>query len=154
MTEWQGAILLVQLTRLPEQMATRARNARYLADQLSQVGGIQPLRIDPRVTSHAWHLFVLRYQADEFGGLHRDQFIELLGAEGIPCSPGYLPLSCSEAMIEGLSRMGASRPQPCPVAERACHEEAVWLTQNMLLGTTQDMDTIVEAIVKIKRWKG
>ncbi len=154
MTEWQGAVLLVQLTRLPEQRAIRDENARYLTEQLSKVEGIQPLRINPRVTQHGWHLFIFRYQSNAFGGLTRDDFIDALRAEGIPCSPGYLPLNRSEAMVQELSRIGAPEPHPCPIAEHACYEEAVWLTQNMLLGTRGDMDTIVEAIAKIKSVKG
>jgi len=36
------------------------------------------------------------------------------------------------------------------VTERACNEESVWFYQNMLLGTREDMDDIVDAIAKIK----
>jgi len=33
-----------------------------------------------------------------------------------------------------------------------CKREAVWFTQNMLLGDEGDMDDIVSAIAKIQRW--
>lgn len=154
MTEWQGAILLVQLTRLPEQTAIRDRNAHYLREQLSQIEGVQPLKIDERVTQHAWHIFIIRYQAEAFGGLSRDDFLKALNAEGIPCGPGYTPLTHSPAVIEGLKKMGLPGPRPCPIAERVCRNEAVYLTQNMLLGTIQDMDSIVEAIAKVQAAKG
>ena len=39
-----------------------------------------------------------------------------------------------------------------PVTDRACEEEALWIRQNMLLGTRQDMDDIVAALVKIQRY--
>ena len=39
--------------------------------------------------------------------------------------------------------------EKCPVSERACTSEAVWLTQNLLLGTEKDMDDIVDAIAKV-----
>jgi hypothetical protein len=39
----------------------------------------------------------------------------------------------------------------CPVAERACAEEAVWILQHAMLGTTDDMDQFVAAILKIQR---
>ena len=38
----------------------------------------------------------------------------------------------------------------CPVAERACSEEGVWLVQSLLLGTRRDMDDVVAAIRKIQ----
>jgi dTDP-4-amino-4,6-dideoxygalactose transaminase len=154
MTEWQGAILRVQLTRLPEHMVIRDRNGRYLTDQLSQIDGVRPLVIDPRVTKHAWHVFVIRYQADAFGGMSRAEFMAALRAEGIPCGLGYLPLTRSKAIIDGLRRIGRPQPRPCPVTEHACDEEAVLLGHNMLLGTREDMDSIVEAIGKIKRGEG
>jgi hypothetical protein len=38
----------------------------------------------------------------------------------------------------------------CPETEKACYEEAVWFTQNILLATEEDMKDIAEAIAKIK----
>jgi len=39
----------------------------------------------------------------------------------------------------------------CPVAEKACYEEAVWIMQNAMLGTREDMDKFAEAIRKIQQ---
>jgi hypothetical protein len=39
----------------------------------------------------------------------------------------------------------------CPVNDRLCNEEAVWLSQNMLLGSKTDMDDIYMAVEKIHR---
>jgi hypothetical protein len=41
----------------------------------------------------------------------------------------------------------------CPVTDRACNEEAVWLRHSMLLGERQDMDDIIAALDKIRRHK-
>ena len=160
MTEWQGAVLLVQLERLPEHQARRSVNAQYLREQLSTLGGIRPLNVDLRVTRHSWHLFVFRYDADEFGGLPRDRLIEILKAEGIPCMPGYVPLHRSPAVVEAINRNlqfveGASsdgwEPPHLPALERICCHEAVWLPQSVLLGDRDDMDSVVEAVAKVKR---
>jgi len=42
----------------------------------------------------------------------------------------------------------------CPENDRLCNEEAVWFTQNMLLGDKSDMDDITNAIVKIQKNAG
>jgi dTDP-4-amino-4,6-dideoxygalactose transaminase len=158
LTEWQGAILLAQLERADELAARRRRNAAYLSGCLAAIPGIHPLPVDARVTSHAWHLFIFRYQSEAFGGLPRARFIAALEAEGIPCSPGYhLPINRTPPYLGGLERLGTfldhvPPPRDCPVAERMCTQEAVWLTQNILLGDQGDMDDIVEAIAKIHRW--
>ena len=74
------------------------------------------------------------------------------------CSPGYhLPINQSPALLGGLDRLRTflddfPPPRDCPVAERMCKHEAVWFTQNMLLGDEGDMDDIVSAIAKIQRW--
>jgi dTDP-4-amino-4,6-dideoxygalactose transaminase len=157
MTEWQGAILLAQMTRLDAQTERRNRNALYLADQLGHIPGIAPLKRDPRVTRHAYHIFIFRYDASEFGGLPRPEFLRALAAEGIPCSPGYVPL-----YRQGAFRINsASHPFPaqrvdygqvrCPVTERVCEHEAVWMGQSMLLAEREDMDDIAEAVGKIQR---
>jgi dTDP-4-amino-4,6-dideoxygalactose transaminase len=156
MTEWQAAILLAQMDRLEEQTRRRNENALYLAEGLAPIDGIRPLRRDARVTCHAYHLFAFRYLADGFGGLPRAEFIRALSAEGIPCSAGYTPLYHQGAfrVDPATHPIAAARSYAnshCPVAERICAEEAVWLFQSMLLGTKADMDDIVTAVAKIQR---
>ena len=41
----------------------------------------------------------------------------------------------------------------CPVNDQLC-TEAVWFTQNMMLGSRSDMEQIAEAIAKIQRHAG
>lgn len=155
MTEWQGAILLAQLERADELARRRHENALHLTESLHSISGIDPLKVDPRVTRHAWHLFVFRYQSVAFGGRSRQDFITALQAEGIPCSPGYVPLNESPALLDGLRSLPTVSqdvlPRVCPVAKRLSEKEAVWLPQNLLLGGQQEISDIVEAISKIQR---
>jgi dTDP-4-amino-4,6-dideoxygalactose transaminase len=151
MTEWQGAILLAQLERLPDQMAVRAENARYLTQELSKIDGIATLPDDPRVTSHGNHVFMFRHRSAGFGEHTLAEFVAALSAEGIQCMTGYAPLYRSPAIIHAMTRRFGAAPQPdCPVTERLC-QETVWIPQNVLLGSRADMDSIVEAIAKIKK---
>jgi dTDP-4-amino-4,6-dideoxygalactose transaminase len=159
MTEWQAAILLAQLTRLPEQTARRTENAKYLTEQLTLVPGIKTLPPDPRVTRHAYHLYVFRYDPSGFGGKSREEFLRAMNAEGIPCSAGYVPLY-KEVVFQRKSAGQGSWCQAgrhvdyaaveCPVCEQVC-ADAVWLFQTLLLGTKDDMDDISRAIGKIQR---
>lgn len=167
MTEWQAAVLLAQLERLPEQAAQREANARYLAEALSGVPGISPLPEDPRVTRNSRHLFIVRYDPAAFGGHSRDQFVAALRAEGIePVTPGYVPLHRTPAIRRALAGMGRWRSgvgdQPgnrmgergelpaCPNAEYAS-DHSFWLFQYALLGDRADLDDIVAAMLKIQR---
>jgi dTDP-4-amino-4,6-dideoxygalactose transaminase len=164
-TEWQGAILLAQLGRLPEHMALRDDNAAYLSARLAEIDGLAPAKVDPRVTRHAWHLYMMTYQPDAFGGWSCERFIAALQAEGIPCSPGYRPLNQMPALRRALAEQAgqvnawesteSALPTfaPCPIAEDLC-QRTVWLKQTQLLGDHEDMDDIAEAVLKIQRAAG
>jgi len=169
MSEFQAAILLAQIERVPDQMARRSDNAAHLSKKLSQIPGISPLSAPEFVTRHAYHLYIFRYSADAFGGLPRDIFVKALQAEGIPFSTGYVPLYGQEFIRKTIKMrkfqeiFGPSRINQyyeylsgidCPITEKACRQEGVWIPQSVLLGTKEDMDSIVEAIQKIQRYGG
>ena len=165
-TEFQSAILRVQMQRLPEQTRQRDANGRYLADRLrAEVRGMTPPRLDARANVISFHLFICRYQPEDFGGMSREDFCRALTAEGIPCLTGYChPLYRNPMFLDKDFWKGGFPCVPpfardidyadfaarCPVSEALCRE-SVWFTQNMLLGTREDMDDIVDALVKIQR---
>ena len=160
MTEFQGALLSAQMTRLEKNARTRDDNAQYLTGLLSQIPGIVPCKMHEGCTRNAWHLYMLRYKAEEFGQLPRAKFLAALNAEGIPCGGGYTPVPWESFLKQSFGTRGGRRvfsekvldewPAHCrvPEHEKLCNE-AVWFTQNMLLGTHRDMDQIAEAIRKI-----
>jgi dTDP-4-amino-4,6-dideoxygalactose transaminase len=155
LTEFQAALLLSQMRRLPEQTRLRNENAQYLASILAEIEGIQPLTRDARVTCHSYHKFIFRYQSGAFGNLSRPDFLKALQAEGIPCHPGYEPMYRSPAFkINAATHPFAGRIDysqlRLPGVEQAC-SEAVWLDQRMFLASQQDMDDVAAAILKIQQ---
>jgi dTDP-4-amino-4,6-dideoxygalactose transaminase len=160
MTEFQAALLQIQLSRLDDQTETRDKNGQYLNQELAAVPGIHPLQRGYGETRHAYHLYIFRYQPAEFDGLSRARFLAALKAEGIPNSAGYgLPLYKQPLFLERAFGpfTGFRETQPtldysfvtCPVSEDACYTEACWIPQHVLLGAKKDMDDIVRAIQKI-----
>jgi dTDP-4-amino-4,6-dideoxygalactose transaminase len=161
MTEFQAAILLAQLERLPEQTDLRAARAERLSEGLSSIPGISLLQKDERLTTQAIYQFVFKYEPDAFGGASRDRFVAALEAEGIP-SDGlfYEPIYRSALFnvdprdFPTLRSRGAEdlpwAKTHCPVAERAGYLESVWLPHQLLLGSDQDVNQIVEAVAKIQ----
>jgi len=165
-TEFQSAILHAQFARLPEQTRRRDANGRYLAERLTaEVRGFTPARLDERANLISFHLFISRYTPAAFGGMSRDEFCQVLTAEGIPSFTGYSqplyqnPMFLNKDFWKGGFPCVAPYARDfdyadcaalCPVSE-ALIGDSVWFTQNMLLGTREDMDDIVEAIAKIQR---
>ena len=159
MTELQGAVLLAQLGRFEELNKIRNENDDFLTEELAKIEGIDPLVNDKKVTKRSSHIFIFRYSKDAFKGLSKATFLDALRKEGIQCSPGYsLPLNKQPVFVKkAFGPYGKSVDLPVdyenvntPVTDRAVYDEAIWLTQNVLLGTEEDMDDIVEAISKIK----
>lgn len=150
MTEFQAAILLAQMTRLEEQMRLREKNAALLTELLGATDGIRVLRRDPRVTRHAWHLYIFCLAPELAERVDKHDFICKLNAEGIPAAPGYVPLHRNEAIIGAVRRWtGETRLWSCPVSERASEKQAVWLGQNVLLADERAMHDIARAVRKV-----
>ena len=150
MTEFQGAILNVQLTRLEEQMARRTANARLLDKLLSQIEGIEPLLPRPNTTAHAYHLYMFRYRPEAFGGWPKQRFIDALNAEGVPVMAGYATPLYRQPAFAGVVPNVEEVAARCPESERAC-EDAVWIFQSVLLVEQEGMEGIAEAIAKVQK---
>lgn len=156
MGQFQAAILRAQLSRMEGWAERRTANGDHLCAGLRQIGGIEPQARDPRVTRHGYHLIIARYQPEAFGGWPRERFLHALQAEGIPASPGYVPISATggiEKETAALCRaLGRPAPIPdCPQNDRICTTEAVWVCgQSPLLGSRADMDDILTAIAKVQ----
>ncbi len=168
MAEYQAAIGLAQLQRLEEQTATRNENAAYLRSQIRDIPGIIPYKLYDNVTRAAFHLFPFRYHKAEFQGMSKQRFLEALIAEGIPCSGGYSPLNKMPYLKQAFQSRNFRKMYPeemldihnynarnqCPENDLLCKDEAVWLSQSMLLAGKKDMDDIAMAIEKIHRNAG
>jgi perosamine synthetase len=160
LTEFQAALLLAQMTRLEEQSRLREQNAQYLTAMLREIKGIAPARMYPGCTRNAYHLYMFRYQSSQFAGLPRATFLKALAAEGVPASSGYAPLNKEPYLRTTLTSRSYQKifskeriahweeRNQCPENDRLC-QEAVWFTQNMLLGSRSDMEQIAEAVKKL-----
>ncbi|MDB6056740.1 MAG: stsC [Verrucomicrobiales bacterium] len=161
MTEFQGALLQAQMTRIEEQAKRRTENAKYLESMLKDIPGIQPQQSYAGCTRNAYHLFAFRYNAEHFAGLSRDKFMHALNREGIECAAGYVHMPKGTHIQNLLANRHYQRLYSKDVLERfAAHCECpqnkalcevnVRFTQNQLLGPRSDMNQIAEAIRKIQ----
>ncbi|GAA4469123.1 DegT/DnrJ/EryC1/StrS family aminotransferase [Nibrella saemangeumensis] len=157
-TQMQAVLLSQQLKRLEEQTRIRDANGRLLNELLSGIDGITPMRRDLGETLHCYHLYMFRYDPAAFGQLPKQRFVEMLAAEGVPCSAGYPHPLYRQPLFQQKNFMCYAIPETvdysqvyCPVAEQACRDEAVWIFQHAMLGTAADMELFAEAIRKIQR---
>lgn len=162
MTEFQAAILIAQLKRLPSQIERRQRSATLLDERLASIPGIHLSSPHPQMTRRSYHLYIFRVDADELG-VSRDRFVEALNAEGVPVSGGWVrPLyangvfqSCKQGprhpITSPLFGAGVDYTQVhCPTCEAVCRD-AVWLTQTLLLASEAQIEQAADAIAKVAR---
>jgi dTDP-4-amino-4,6-dideoxygalactose transaminase len=151
MTEFQAAVLRVQLERLPEQQRLREEHKRLLTERLVQIEGVSTLRMDERFTTPSGYGFYFRYCADRCGGVPRDRFVAALRAEGIFCHGDfYSPVYKDSLFAWRDAGVDADYSDVrCPVAQRVAAEESVWLPHQLFLGTEQDVEDIATAVRKV-----
>jgi dTDP-4-amino-4,6-dideoxygalactose transaminase len=147
LTGFQAVLLLKQLERLPQQLATRMDRAAYLRDRLRRIEGLTPTpaTLDERVTIHGYHLFSMIFDSSSWGNVSRDKVVAALQAEGVPVTSGYPhPIYRNELFKQHATIVGS-----CPEAESYC-QSSIWLPHNALLAEQEWIDEVVGAIEKVR----
>src|SRR5256885_5100510 len=160
LSEWQGAVLNVQLGRLDEQTKRRHENARVLDRLLSEIPGITPQKLDERCTRNGQYAYIFHVNKKKFAKISTERFIEAMNAEGVPNQASYPPLHQLDMFRNGEYRKRLSGKQAkdkhkflkqkYPATLKAAWE-TVWLPQPVLLGDEEDMHEIAAAIGKIQK---
>ena len=160
-TEFQAAILVEGLKRLPEQNRVRDENGIYLNSLIRSIPGIIPMSRDARETKESYFNFSFRYNQAEFKGLPVAKFRAALTAElGIDVAASYTPLNkCSLYMPHTkparhkLSEeyWAAINPERfnLPVCDQIHFEGSACIHHKILMGTKADMDLVAAAIKKV-----
>lgn len=153
-TEFQAALLRVQMERLDAQQKQRDDSAKLLTELLGEVDGVVPDVEDERWSSHGRHLYLMRFPAFTGKPELREQALKALHAEGVTgASTGYVPLHRNEAVIRDAralaERLGQPYPEPnCPVTDEVS-TDTIWLPQPWLLGDEAQVRSIATAISKV-----
>jgi L-glutamine:2-deoxy-scyllo-inosose/3-amino-2,3-dideoxy-scyllo-inosose aminotransferase len=161
LTDFQSALLLEGLKRLPEQNRHREENAAYLNARMADLSGISPMKEDARETRRAYYNITFRYKENEFKSLPVTKFREALTNElGCPVESSYEPLNSSplykpqtKPFRHHLNEEYWQRLNPSiyqlPVCEKVFQKESVCFHFSVLMGDKSDIDSIIEAINKI-----
>jgi len=161
-TEWQAAVLLGQLERLPKQLAQREAAAKRLNKLLAKLPGVRPLKRHEGVTRQSYYAYGLRFLPEEWEGISRDRFCAALSAEtGLTFHGVYEPLNRSPLYQphtknrHRLSDQYWAEIDPgrfeLPATERMAYQEAVVTGHTSLLLPAREMDKVGEAIEKLHR---
>jgi dTDP-4-amino-4,6-dideoxygalactose transaminase len=159
LAEYQAAIGLVGLQYVEALTDLRWANGRYLRERLANIPGIVPAKLYGDTTKAAFHFFPFMFKSSEFNGMSRALFSRALRAEGINHMTGYGALHGQPYIKHAFESKNFRRMytaseldyesykanNQCPVCDNVHNNEAIWMSQSMLLGSRADMDAIVNA---------
>ncbi|HUU53277.1 MAG TPA: DegT/DnrJ/EryC1/StrS family aminotransferase [Armatimonadota bacterium] len=164
MSEFQAAVLSSQLKKLPAQVERKHENGEWLASELEKIGGLRPLKRDPRITKRGYYFFVMRYDPEQFQGAPRERFAAAIEAEGMDMlwEAYQMPLYANRAFQKagrgntGPVRVPSLNPGQdydnlhLPVSERFCYEEQLVMGHEWLLSERAELQKLVRAVAKVK----
>ena len=149
--EYIAAILLHRLQKLEAEQQRRAENFQRLREYIGDVSCVTPLAIGPGVKRHGVHMFVLRYDSEECGGLSIQDFMSTLQAEGLPINRGYTATMAQQPALQLIAEKHPKylRVMPTPVADAAVGN-MLFLAHDLFLGTDTDMQEVAAAFKKVQ----
>jgi dTDP-4-amino-4,6-dideoxygalactose transaminase/predicted dehydrogenase len=153
--EYLAAVLLHRFRTFEAEQELRAVRFGQLRQLLEDVPGIKPLAIGAGVRRHGVHMFVMRYQADQCGGIALADFMRAVRAEGIPLDRAY---DMTVTQQVAMQRLAEKRPEyirglPTPIADQAVNE-IVFLPHFLFLGGEADLQDIAAAFRKVQAHYG
>ncbi len=146
LTEMQSAIGRIQLGRMPDWTAARARNADILTHALRPFAGESgPIRLAaPQDNSsvHAYYKYYAFVHPKSLAlGWNRDRIVQEITAQGIPCFQG----SCSEMYLEkAFDKTDFRPPRRLPVAVELGETSLMFLVHPSL--TVEEMQKTAQGI--------
>ncbi len=163
MNEFEGAILLGQLPTVMERHRLRNKNAKYLTSKIKDIPGIYPQKLYDGTEEGSFYLYAMSYDKKFYNNADRGKFLKALAAEGINLSPYIKNGLHREPWVDNIINRRVYKkmytPQRlqqfkdemvCPNCDIICDEEMVMLwASGPLLGTTEDMDDVIDALVKV-----
>jgi perosamine synthetase len=162
MNEFEASILLSQLAGVKERFETRNRNASYLSSKLRDFPGLVPQKLYEGTESGSFYLYMTSYKKEQFNDSPRSKFLKAIEAEGVSLST-FLPNGLhKEPWVDHIlslreyqkmytpARLKSWREGlNCPNCDMAIDDMAMIWASGPLLGTREDMDDVINAVMKV-----
>jgi perosamine synthetase len=111
-TDFQCALGLSQLQKLPSFLQRRSKIAAIYDTAFAELSYVRPLDVRPHV-EHAYHLYVVQFDSDDLG-MSRDEIFAALRAENIGVGVHYTPVHLQPFYRDNFG----AEPGLCPNAEQ------------------------------------
>jgi perosamine synthetase len=142
LTDFQCALGMSQLRKLPGWLERRREIARAYDAAFQGMAALQPLEVSPEV-AHAYHLYVIRLNPEHLKAT-RDEIFQALRAEGIGVNVHYMPVPLHPFYRDRFH----TSPESCPGAA-AAYEWIISLPMFPRL-TDRDYEDVILAVNKVR----
>ena len=162
MNELEAAILLAQLDQAVQQNETRNANARYLYEKFRDFAPLVPQKLYEGGTKGSFYLYTWAFHDEEWGGISRDTFLKAVRAEGINLSPyiknglhqeawtGNIVARREYKALYSPARLEQFKDELyLPGVDWVCDHMVMLWASGPLLAARNDMDDIVNAVMKV-----
>jgi perosamine synthetase len=141
LTDFQCALGLSQLKKLPEWITWHQEVADRYTQAFNSIPGLKPLAVRKGIV-HAWHLYVIRIQPPELKATQQEIF-QALRAENLGVNVHYIPVHLHPFYRETFG----TKTGDCPIAEKAYTEI---LSLPLFAGMNdQDAADVIAAVEKV-----
>jgi perosamine synthetase len=141
MTDFQCALGLSQLRKLPLWITRRQEIAKHYDAAFAETTAVQPLSVRPEL-SHAYHLYVITLNMKYLGTTRAEAFA-VLWEEGIGVNVHYIPVHLHPFYRD---RFGTGKGL-CPIAE-AAYEQILSLPMSAGM-TDQNVERVISTMIEL-----
>ncbi len=148
-TEFQAAILLGQLEHLKNNTALREKNALYFQSLLEKIPGLTYQKPGRLTTVQSYYIFVFMIRNGALkAGRTRDDVTKALAAEG---APGIGPIWGKPIFEHPLWNIPKNqyRLESSRVAQNFIDNQELALNASWLMGNTENLNLLAEALTKV-----
>jgi dTDP-4-amino-4,6-dideoxygalactose transaminase len=150
-----------QIEGAKARFAKRNENAAYLTSKLKDFPGLVPQKQYAGTESSGYYHYAMSYKKEHFNNADRAKFLKAVAAEGVALSP-YIKGLHTEPWTDHIlglkeyktmfsaSRLKQYREQlTLPQCDLVGQEMVVFSGSGNLLGSREDMDDVINAIMKV-----
>jgi dTDP-4-amino-4,6-dideoxygalactose transaminase len=161
MNEFMAAVLLGQIDGVKERIAKRRENGFYLNSKLKGFPGLVPQRLYDGDAA-VFYLYITQYHKEHFNNVSRSSFLKALAAEGVslnafhtigmnrePWTKNVINDKVYRKMFSPARLQKFTDELACPNCDTILENIVMSWASGPLLGTKEDMDDIVNAIMKV-----
>jgi len=163
MHEFEGAILMGQIPGMEDRFEIRNSNADYLTSKLKDIPGFVPQKKYEGTGKSTYWRYAVSYHKEHFNNADLNTVSSAIRAEGVPFSPyirngfhkqgpwhEYMLNMKEYKNTYSKSTLKRYRDEfSYPNCDRVCSEVLAVYGMGVLLGSREDMDDIVDAVVKV-----